>query len=204
MPLLSFEGIDGCGKSTQIQMLRSFLESRGESVHIFREPGGTTLSEEIREILLDSSRTIHAVTEMLLFSAARSDLILNDVKPLLDQGEWVILDRYYDSTTAYQGYGRQAVSLEELRHLNKLATSDIKPDLTFYLRVDADTARNRREGQQNDRMEHAGDAFFERVIAGYEKIAEMEPHRVVVIDAFPPPDRVFEQLQKKFLQKFSS
>ena len=100
MPLITFEGIDGCGKSTQIQKLKALLEGTGRKVYLFREPGGTPLSEEIRAILLDSNRTIHPVTEMILFSAARSDLITQQVQPLLQRGEWIILDRFYDSTTA--------------------------------------------------------------------------------------------------------
>ncbi|PTM16018.1 MAG: dTMP kinase [Bacteroidetes bacterium] len=194
MPLITFEGIDGCGKSTQIQKLKALLEGTGRKVYLFREPGGTPLSEEIRAILLDSNRTIHPVTEMILFSAARSDLITQQVQPLLQRGEWIILDRFYDSTTAYQGYGRKAVRMEELSNLNHLATNGVIPDLTFYLRVDRETASKRREGEAADRMEGAGDAFFERVIQGYDQIAEREPDRVTVLDASQPVEKVFDDL----------
>ena len=202
MPLISFEGIDGCGKSTQIRKLKDALEASGRTVYLFREPGGTPLSEEIREMLLDNRRTIHPVTEMILFSAARADLITQQVEPLLQKGEWVILDRFYDSTTAYQGYGRQAVPIGELQHLNHLATLGVVPELTFYLRVDLETALQRRNGQKADRMEGAGDDFFERVIRGYDLMARQEPHRFTVLDASQPVEQVFGDLMAALKHHF--
>ena len=202
MPLISFEGIDGCGKSTQIRKLKDALEASGRAVYLFREPGGTQLSEEIREMLLDNRRTIHPVTEMILFSAARADLITQQVVPLLQKGEWVILDRFYDSTTAYQGYGRQAAPIDEVQHLNQLATLGVVPDVTFYLRVDLETALQRRNGQKADRMEGAGGDFFERVIRGYDLMAQQEPKRFTVLNASQPVEQVFGDLMEALKHHF--
>lgn len=179
---ISFEGIDGSGKSTQIKLLCEKLLEEGYEVEVFREPGGTDISEQIRHILLNSKSEIDPVTEMLLFSAARSQLIAGKVLPLLEKGTVVILDRFYDSTTAYQGYGRKAVSLEQIRELNEMASHRRKPDLTFYLRISLEEAKKRTESLEKDRMEISGDEFFSRVIEGYDKLAETE-ERFVTIDA---------------------
>lgn len=179
---ISFEGIDGSGKSTQIKLLCEKLLEEGYEVEVFREPGGTDISEQIRHILLNSKSEIDPVTEMLLFSAARSQLIAGKVLPLLEKGTVVILDRFYDSTTAYQGYGRKAVSLEQIRALNEMASHRRKPDLTFYLRISLEEAKKRTESLEKDRMEISGDEFFSRVIEGYDKLAETE-ERFVTIDA---------------------
>lgn len=180
--LISFEGIDGCGKSTQIDLLKRYFESKKIDFSIFREPGGTEISEKIRALLLYESKDMDSVTELLLFSAARSQLIREKVIPLLRQNEIVILDRFYDSTTAYQGYGRKLKNLEVLKILNHLASHSTVPDITFYLKIDPEQAQERTVKFSKDRMESSGIDFFRTVIEGYEILAESED-RFVTIDA---------------------
>jgi dTMP kinase len=182
MPLLSFEGIDGSGKSTQIELLCTWLKSKNISVEVYREPGGTKTSESIRSLLLDKSQTIDPISELLLFSAARAQLISEKIVPALNMGKWVILDRFYDSTTAYQGYGRAVLPIAQIQQLNTLATNNLTPDITIYLDVDLSTSIERRKDAENDRMESAGVEFFQNVIEGYRKLAESES-RIKRIDA---------------------
>ena len=132
---ITFEGIDGSGKSTQIKRLRQDLEQEGVQVKVFRDPGGPEVSEEVREILLNPEYDIDPITELLLFSSARSELMAENVLPSLQQGDTVILDRFYDSTTAYQGYGRQSVSLDEISTINAIASHKRAPDLTIYMDI---------------------------------------------------------------------
>ncbi|KPQ00575.1 MAG: dTMP kinase Tmk [Bacteroidetes bacterium HLUCCA01] len=169
--LITFEGIDGSGKTTQISLLREKIEAFGRIVRVFREPGGTAVSEKIRLMLLDPEMDINPVSELLLFSAARSQLIASTVKPLLEQGAVVILDRFYDSTVAYQGYGRGAVALETLDRINTIASHGLEPDLTFYLKISRDTSKKRMQLDVSDRMEQSGDIFYQRVINGFDVLA---------------------------------
>jgi dTMP kinase len=173
--LISFEGIDGSGKTTQIQLLRERLLHDGVSVSLFREPGGTEVSEVIRGVLLNPDMSIDPVTEVLLFSSARSQLIAEQVKPRLEAGEWVILDRFYDSTVAYQGYGRHSLPIEQLHAINAVASHGLVPDLTFYLHLSRETADARLGSRLRDRMEQAGEAFYDRVVAGFQALAASEP-----------------------------
>lgn len=179
---ITFEGIDGCGKSTQIGLLAEYLNSKGIENIMIREPGGTKFSENIRKILLHSKKDINIISEMLLFEAARADLTHEIIKPALEEGIYVLSDRFYDSTTAYQGYGR-GLPIEELEMIHKVATSKIKPDITFYLDLPLKVARSRNNQKNLDRMENSGDVFFRKVIEGFRKIAEKEPDRVKLIDA---------------------
>ncbi|MDR8392352.1 dTMP kinase [Aliifodinibius sp. S!AR15-10] len=179
---ITFEGIDGSGKSTHIDLLREKLEEEGYHVEVFREPGGTELSEKIRSLLLDSQLDIDPVSELLLFSAARAQLISERVIPLLEEGAVVILDRFYDSTTAYQGYGRSSASLDAIAELNELASHHREPDLTFYLQISLEESKNRTAKLPKDRMEQSGDKFFRKVIEGFEKLASSE-NRIIAIDA---------------------
>lgn len=187
--LISFEGIDGSGKTTQIAMLKARLEEAGIPVKLFREPGGTDVSETIRGLLLDPERHIDPVTEVLLFSASRSQLMVEQVLPALADGAVVILDRFYDSTTAYQGFGRGSLPADRIDAINRIASHGRAPDVTFYLRLTRGQAEARRRDRHADRMERAGEAFYERVIAGFDAIAAAEA-RVKVIDATHTPDEI--------------
>ncbi|MBD3615798.1 MAG: dTMP kinase [Gracilimonas sp.] len=173
--LITFEGIDGSGKSTQISLLKEKLTELGHRVEVFREPGGTDVSEMIRGMLLNPELEISPVTELLLFSSARSQLIAEKVRPLLKEGVIVILDRFYDSTVAYQGFGRQSMPLEQIHQINAAATQNLVPDYTFYLRLSLDEASERTKHFEKDRMERAGDTFYTRVFKGFEHLAKTEP-----------------------------
>lgn len=180
--LISFEGIDGSGKTTQISLLRDRLAASGCAVSVFREPGGTEVSEVVRGLLLNPDMRIDPVTEVLLFSSARSQLMAEQVKPRLDAGEWVILDRFYDSTVAYQGYGRDSLPIGQLHAINAIASHGLVPDVTFYLHLSRETADSRLGTRQRDRMEQAGEAFYDRVIRGFQELAASEP-RFHTLDA---------------------
>lgn len=197
--LITFEGIDGCGKSTQIEKLKTYLESKGLSVMLCREPGGTVLSEKVRSLLLHEDIEMDAVTEMLLFSAARSQLISEKVRPALERGEIVIMDRFYDSTTAYQGYGRQSAATGQIDTLNRLATHDTVPDITFYLQISPDVAASRTKSAEKDRMERAGDGFFKRVADGYNHLAETEERFITI-----PADRPIDQIHVEIIAALQS
>ncbi len=198
--LISFEGIDGSGKSTQLALLRDRLQSSGYTVHTYREPGGTVVSETIRSLLLNPDITIDPVTELLLFSSARSQLIVEKVLPDLEKGVVVLLDRFYDSTIAYQGYGRKSLPVEDIHRLNKTAAHGLEPDLTIYLHVPLDQAYRRREGTGNDRMEGAGTEFYERVVRGFEDLAAAE-ERFVKIDAVGDINSVAQKIKEHVERK---
>lgn len=200
--IISFEGVDGSGKSTQIDLLRQKLQSNGQQVDVFREPGGTELSETIRAILLNPDFEIDPVTELLLFSAARSQLIAQKVRPLEAEGHVIILDRYYDSTTAYQGFGRESVPLESIKHINELASHRLEPDLTFYLRISIAQATERTANQKKDRMERSGDLFYEKVIKGFDYLAESEK-RFKRIDASKDPDEIHKLVWHHVTREFN-
>jgi dTMP kinase len=194
--LISFEGIDGSGKSTQINLLKEYIEKKGQEVQVYREPGGVVISEQIRELLLNSKLEIHPVAEMLLFSAARSQLVAEKVIPDLKNGATVILDRFYDSTTAYQGFGRASVDLEQIHQINLIASLGHEPDITFYLRLDWEESKRRTAHLQEDRMEKAGEEFFKRVIKGFDHLAETMP-RFSKIDANGSIEEIHEKIIKK-------
>jgi len=180
--LISFEGIDGCGKSTQLGLLQDRLLSMSIPTLALREPGGTHTSEAIRSILLDKQYDISPVAEMLLFSAARAQLVNERIRPALANGMIVLLDRFYDSTTAYQGYGRQFLDINTINELNKIATGGLTPDVSFYFDLDVDAAFSRRIGE-GDRMEDSGKDFFDRVRNGYLRLAKDNEQRFRTIDA---------------------
>lgn len=197
---ITFEGIDGSGKSTQIEKLRKRLEEKGALVDVYRDPGGPVVSEQIREILLNPDLEINPVTELLLFSASRSQLMAENVLPGLEEGKVVILDRFFDSTTAYQGYGRKSVPLQEIQKLNTIASHKRKPDLTIYMKLSLTDAK-KRMAKTKDRMELAGDDFFEKVIAGYNKLAACED-RFITVDATKPVAKVHDQIWQQVDQRY--
>ncbi|MEX2368390.1 MAG: dTMP kinase, partial [Balneolaceae bacterium] len=151
------------------------------------------LSENIRSLLLATREEMDPVTELLLFSAARSQLIAEKVLPLLDQNVMVILDRFFDSTTAYQGYGRESASIRQIEMLNQLAGHHLVPDITFYLKISYKEARKRTEGNEPDRMERSGENFFEKVIRGFDQLAR-EQSRIHTLDATQHPDDIHRKI----------
>lgn len=190
---ITFEGIDGCGKSTQLNLLAEHLKSNGTDVVITREPGAKGLGEKLREILLNYDGEVSSNCEAFLFLADRAQHIDTIVKPAIEAGKVVLCDRHTDSTIAYQGYGR-GVDLEQIKMLNKLATSGFSPDLTFIFDLDIETAFA-RVGKTQDRMESAGLDFFERVRKGYLEIAKQEPDRVKVINSKDSIEDIFKQVK---------
>lgn len=181
---ITFEGIDFCGKSTQVELLKNYLESDNKNVLIIREPGGTEISEKIRDILLDKKNfKMTMESEIFLFSASRAQLVREKIKPFLDKGYFVISDRFHDSTTAYQGFGR-GIPLESVMHINKVAIDSTIPDLTFFIDIPLDEADKRKRQKSNsdlDRIEVSDDSFFTKVRNGYLYLSDSEK-RFRVID----------------------
>ncbi len=181
---ISFEGIDFSGKSTQVKLLESYLKNQNKKVKLIREPGGTVISEKIRNILLDKeNKSMVIETEIFLFSASRAQLVKEVIRPSLDEGYYVISDRFHDSSTAYQGYGR-GLPVESIIKINNLAIGNTVPDITFFIDIPNDVAIARKTKMPMadlDRIEVSEENFFERVRNGYLKIAETEK-RFRVID----------------------
>lgn len=192
---ITFEGIDGCGKSTQAKLLEERLRSTQHQPVVFvRDPGHTGISEAIRAILLDkANNSLTARTELLLFSAARAQLVDAVIRPALEQGSIVIADRFTDSTIAYQAFGR-GLPLQDIQFANTVATGGIAPDITFFLDIPLQQAKERCSEKNADRMELAGDGFFERVILGYQDLSVIEPNRVKRYDAVMPVDALHEEI----------
>ncbi len=192
--LISFEGIDGCGKSTQIGRIRDRLVAAGFGVDLVREPGGTPVSERIRELLLDDSLHVDPLSELLLFSAARAQLVRERIRPLLAKGRVVLCDRFFDSTTAYQGGGRGVADPEWLDAFHRRVTGGLAPDRTYLLVVSPRVGAARRTERAADRMEQAGEAFLERVDAAYRVLAAAEPERIMLVDGEADPGVIAERI----------
>ena len=191
---ITFEGADGCGKTTQLNLLKYYLISKGFDVVITREPGGKGLGEKVREILLNYDGVVSDRCESFLFLADRAQNIDIIVNPAVEQGKIVLCDRHTDSTVAYQGYGR-GLDITEINMLNNLATHNKKPDLTLVFDVDIETSMQ-RVGQNKDRMESAGKEFFNRVRNGYLELAKQEPQRIKVINSTKSIEEVFENVKE--------
>lgn len=189
---ITFEGADGCGKTTQIKLLDEYLRGKGYQTLLTREPGSKGLGVKLREILLNYDGEVSPQCESFLFLADRAQHVDCIIKPALKEGVIVLCDRHTDSTVAYQGYGR-GLDLEQIHNLNKIATSGLKPDLTFVFDVDVETSQS-RVGAEKDRMESAGIEFFERVRQGFLEIAKQEPNRVKVIDSTQTIEKIHEQV----------
>ncbi|MBP7688847.1 MAG: dTMP kinase [Thermoflexales bacterium] len=182
---ITFEGPEGCGKTTQIKLLAEALTARGCDVLSLREPGGTSIGDQIREVLHDLRNTeMHARAEILLYNAARAQIVEQRIKPHLAAGGIVLCDRFADSTLAYQGYGR-GLDLADVRHIVAFATQNLKPDLTLYLDIDVEAglARRRIGGGEWNRMDDQTVEFYRRVREGYRALMAEEPQRWVSIDA---------------------
>ena len=191
---ITFEGADGCGKTTQLNLLKDYFEKVGKEVVLTREPGAKGLGEHVRKILLNYNGVVSDRCESFLFLADRAQNVDVIVNPAINEGKIVLCDRHTDSTVAYQGYGR-GLDINEINMLNNLATGGMKPDLTLVFDVDIETSMQ-RVGNEKDRMEQSGNEFFNRVRYGYLKIAEQEPDRVKVIDSTQSIEDVHEDVIK--------
>lgn len=204
--LITFEGIDGSGKSTQVQLLASWLQERGKKVATFREPGGTIITEKIRSILLTKdSEELSYKAELLLFLAARNHLITTRIFPLLNDNTIVLLDRFSDSTFAYQGYGR-GLNLDEIQQLIGFATDKLQPNVTFYLDMCFTDTVKRLSAQSTrlDRFEALGEEFFEKVRNGYLFLQKTESQRIKMISGTESIESIHSFITKELQENFSS
>ena len=193
---ITFEGIDFCGKSTQIELLKSYLQKHKKKVKVIREPGGTDISEKIRTMLLDKQNSKMLMeTEFLLFSASRAQLVREKIRPYLDEGIYVISDRFHDSSTAYQGYGR-GISIEVILSIHKLAIGNTIPDITFFIDIPVDVAEQRRREKLKkhlDRIENSNKGFYTRVRNGYLELAKSE-NRFRIINGTDGIENIHENI----------
>lgn len=189
---ITFEGADGCGKTTQIELLDKYLQEKGFKTLVTREPGAKGLGEKLREILLNYDGEVSPNCESFLFLADRAQHVDCVIKPALKKGIIVLCDRHTDSTVAYQGYGRE-LDIEQIKNLNKIAVNGLKPDLTIVFDIDIETSMQ-RVGKTKDRMESAGTEFFNRVRNGYLAIAKEEPNRVKVINSADSIENIHKQV----------
>jgi dTMP kinase len=192
--LITIEGLDGAGKSTLAAGLLRELTAKGRRVELLREPGGVDISERLRALVKDPALSISPRAEALLYAAARAQLVAEKVEPLLAEGTWVLLDRFVDSSLAYQGAGR-ALGVEEIRAINRFATGGLTPDCTLFLRISPATGRSRQRDRadQPDRLEAENEEFFALIAAAYDELARTEPERICVIDAAAPPQEVLRE-----------
>ncbi len=198
---ITFEGIDGSGKSTQVALLKERLEVLDRTVAMVREPGGTVLSEQIRGLLLDHhSRGLSKRAEALLFSTARAQLVHEVIIPALERGEIVLCDRYADSTIAYQGYGRE-LPLNEIITIQEFATNNIQPDIKILLDLNVDVAATRLLGSYADRMESAGRAFQERIRQGYLEMAQAAPNEWLVVNGDQPVEKIAGEIASRVVKE---
>jgi dTMP kinase len=204
LPFITFEGSEGCGKTTQVQKLAERLARSGVTHLVTREPGGTPIGETIRELLqfAPHNSSMTPETELFLFEASRSQLVREIIKPALERGMCVIADRFFDSTTVYQGAAR-TLDRELIERLNTFAVGDCIPDVTFVLDVDAATAKSRMQGpRKTDRMEQQPAEFYERVRAGYRALTKREPSRVILIDGSRTADEIENEIWKILASRF--
>ena len=204
LPFITFEGSEGCGKTTQVQLLANRLDATGIPFLITREPGGTAIGETIRELLqyAPQSAGMTPETELLLFEASRAQLVREIIKPALERGECVIADRFFDSTTVYQGVARK-LDKKVVRQLNAFAVGDCIPDITFLLDVDLETTRERMKGPRRpDRMEQEAEEFYEKVRDGYLEFAKWQKDRVVVIKGWESPTDIEKEIWKILAKRF--
>jgi dTMP kinase len=207
---LTFEGCEGCGKSTQITSTLAWLRSAKLTVHEVREPGGTPVGEVIRHLLKHDpvGQSMTAETELLLFAASRAELVRQLIHPALARGDWIIADRFHDSTTVFQGNAR-GLPMEEVSFINRYAIAQREPDLTLVLDLDPAEARSRalrrpRPAGQKDRLEDLDLGFYQKVAEGYRALAQREPKRVKLIDASGSREQTFAIIQKELRHAFSS
>jgi len=203
---VTFEGIEGCGKSTQARLLAESLRNLGLSVLLTREPGGPRISEEIRTILLNKEfNEMNRLTEVFLYMASRAQHTLEWIIPAIEKGQIVICDRYYDSTYAYQGAARE-IPEYEIETINTIATTGLKPDVTYIIDVPVEIGlerlHNGTKAEDIDRLESEDIDFHRRVRAGYLKLAKKEPDRVVVIDGTKNIEEIHKDIMKNIKQRY--
>ena len=192
---ITFEGLDGSGKTTQVQLAAAELRRAGHQVLLTREPGGTSIGDQIRTVLHSLENTeMNSATELLLYNASRAQLVAEVLRPHLQKGGVVICDRFYDSTLAYQGYGHQ-LNLDTLKAIINFATGGLRPDLTIFLDITPDDGLARRKqaslfGEEWNRLDDMEMAFHRRVYAGYQQLINDEPERWVKISAMQPVEQV--------------
>jgi dTMP kinase len=193
---ITFEGIDFCGKSTQIELLKSYLLKNKKKVQVIREPGGTEISEKIRTMLLDKENSKMIMeTEFLLFSASRAQLVREKIRPYLDEGIYVISDRFHDSSTAYQGYGR-GISIKVILSIHKLAIGNTIPDITFFIDIPVEIAEQRRQEKLSkhlDRIENSNKDFYSRVRNGYFELTKNE-NRFRILNGIDNIENIHERI----------
>ncbi len=192
--LITIEGIDGAGKTTLAVKLQGELSERGLDIHLRREPGGVAAAERMRDLVKDPALRIGARAEALLYAAARAQLVEEAIEPLLQTGSWVLLDRFVDSSLAYQGGGRR-LGIENVKEINEFATGGLRPDRTLLLVLDADLGRSRSRSRSEpvDRLERESDEFFARINDAYRELQALEPERVRLVDASRPVESVVAQ-----------
>jgi dTMP kinase len=193
--LITIEGLDGAGKTTLSAQLAHSIQAAGvERLEVLREPGGVAISERIRELVKDPGLRVNVRAEALLYAAARAQLVDERLEPLLAGGAWVLLDRFVDSSLAYQGSGRE-LGLEQVRVINLFATGGLVPDRTLLLRIAPQTGRRRQgvRGEEPDRLEREDERFFQRIAAAYDGLAEEQPQRIRTLDAEREPALVLAQ-----------
>jgi dTMP kinase len=201
---ITFEGPDGGGKSTQMALLADYLTEQGYSLFRTREPGGTSISEQIRDVLHDNkNQEMDPHAEILLYSASRAQLVAEKIRPALERGQIILCDRFFDSTYAYQGYGH-GLDLDMLQRITEFATGGLKPDLTIYLDVDPDEGLRRRQSDQGgewNRLDDMALEFHQRVHDGYLKLIDAQPERWVRIDATQPIETVHSMIKAAVMER---
>ena len=202
--LITFEGGEGAGKTTHTELFKNYLTQKGLSFFATREPGGTDFSEAVRALTKDMRyQDKSPISELMLFEAARADIVQKRILPALEEGKIVVMDRFYDSTTVYQSFGR-GIDRKMVDAMNRVASQGLVPDLTFFLRVGPKHAFARKGGaDKNDAMEQSGDAFHQRIIEGFDALAKENKHRFVVVDTTQPIATVFAQITEAFEKKYT-
>jgi dTMP kinase len=194
---ITVEGTDGSGKTTQIKLMENYLKTEGYEVVLTREPGGTVISEKIRSIILDTGNIeMDSITELLLYTSARAQLVAEVIKPALNSGKIVICDRFVDSAFVYQGYGR-GINLKQIADVNRIALNGLSPDVTFFFDIKPEIALARRKAtSQADRIESENIEFHKKVYEGYKRLAMLYPERITPIDSNREINEIFKDIEK--------